>query len=195
MIADAIDTRKRQALNAFTERLLTSSVSDVIARVVLYGSVARGEADLDSDVDVLLLTTGLVQDVDRVANEVAAEVWLEYGDRIEAMVYSSSLPIGVETPFAYRVLQEGQEVYRMSDETLPRTHNGVSNRFSDLFVRTAVVPREFGGKLTSALKLRKRARYDRHGDLAPAQVDETLKFAENMLTMLEKHLASTNNEQ
>lgn len=247
MIADEIDARKLQALNAFTERLLASSVGGKIARILLHGSVARGEAGRDSDVDVVVLAAGPVREVERTADEVAANVWLEYGDRVEPMTYPAGSPIAVESPFVYRVLQEGQEVYRMADEALrreeirtlyelatiylnasrarynptdegsrrltvdgayntielaakaflrtrdeqlPKSHNGVSNRFSDLFVRTGIVPRQFGGQLSTALRLRNRARYDRHSDIVPEQVDETLRFAEEIVKALEKHLSS-----
>ncbi|MEK7277993.1 MAG: nucleotidyltransferase domain-containing protein [Chloroflexota bacterium] len=242
---NAVLEHKRRTLGEFTRRLLASPVGDQIARIILYGSVARGDATQESDVDVLVLSAGPVREVDRVAGETASELWLEQGDRVEPMVYSSVEGIAVDSPFLYRVLHEGQEVYQMTadelrkleikalyelaqiylgaardrydpnsngsrrltvdgaynavelaakafvrskDSELPKTHSGVSNRFSDLFVKAGLVPRDFGGKVTDALKLRNRSRYDRNADITAEQVTETLNFGEVILKALDAYL-------
>lgn len=244
--------RKGEALAEFVRRLRASPAGGQIAQIVLYGSYARGEAGPESDVDVLILTAGPVREIDRIAGEVASDVWLERGDRVEPMVHSWAEAVVVESPFIRRVLREGWEVYRMSDdelkrqeikalyelaemylaaardrynalsegsrrltadgaynaielaakaflrtksENLPKTHDGVSNRFSDLFVRTGIVPRIFGGRLSDALRLRNRARYNRNVNIEPEQVQETLNFAEEMLRALEAFLTSAAGSQ
>ena len=48
-----LDT-KYKALEDFTQRILASDVKDQIAKIILFGSVARGDARQDSDVDVLV---------------------------------------------------------------------------------------------------------------------------------------------
>ena len=45
-------TTKYDALGKFEQRLLSSDVRDQIARMILFGSVARGDARQDSDVSV-----------------------------------------------------------------------------------------------------------------------------------------------
>lgn len=60
---DEVHYQKLIALRSFLERLLKSSVRQEIARVVLFGSVARGDPEQDSDVDLLLLGTGHLETI------------------------------------------------------------------------------------------------------------------------------------
>jgi len=103
--------RKQQALHEFTTRLLASPVASEIAKMVLDGSVVRGAANIESDVDVLVFAAGALREVERVAGETASAVRLEHGERLEPMVYSWNADAAANSPFLHRVLREGQEVY------------------------------------------------------------------------------------
>jgi len=52
----AVITEKREALDYFLKRLLDSEVSDHIAKIFLFGSVASGNATGNSDIDVFVFT-------------------------------------------------------------------------------------------------------------------------------------------
>lgn len=69
-----------QAFEAFADRL-TDEVGDDIERIILYGSVARGEAREQSDVDVLIVTPGVQarETVSDRASSVSFDILLEYG--------------------------------------------------------------------------------------------------------------------
>ncbi|MDL0137309.1 nucleotidyltransferase domain-containing protein [Halobacterium salinarum] len=62
----------RQPVNAAVERL-RDRVSDVVG-IMLYGSVARGEADRRSDIDLWVLTQAGRGEAQRAANSVAREL-------------------------------------------------------------------------------------------------------------------------
>jgi predicted nucleotidyltransferase len=68
-----------QAFEEFAGRL-TDEFEEAIERIILYGSVARGEAREDSDVDVLIVTPTeqARENVSDRASAVAFEVMLEY---------------------------------------------------------------------------------------------------------------------
>ena len=53
------------ALNEFLRRLKNQAVWERIAKVILYGSVLRGDAGEESDIDVLLVSTGDIQETAR----------------------------------------------------------------------------------------------------------------------------------
>ncbi len=46
--------RKLEAARSFAERLLASPARDHIAKIIVFGSVAKGTARPDSDVDVIV---------------------------------------------------------------------------------------------------------------------------------------------
>ncbi|HKZ82602.1 MAG TPA: nucleotidyltransferase domain-containing protein [Anaerolineae bacterium] len=52
----------------FAARLLSGPAGDRVARIVLFGSVARGEAQPESDIDVLVAGA---RDLDALQNQVA----------------------------------------------------------------------------------------------------------------------------
>lgn len=84
----SLSPAQRQALTELRHRLLGDF--DVEA-IVLYGSVARGEADEESDLDLLVLTT---RPLDRTSRhkitDVVFEVNLEYGTNFSTLVVDRS---------------------------------------------------------------------------------------------------------
>lgn len=116
---DAILERKYRALQEFTARVRSSPVGDRIARMILYGSVLRGDAGPESDVDLLVVATGDVRAAWRALGDIAFEVMLEHGELVSPMVYC---PDEYRHPHAFlREVQEtGKEVYRVDENTMRR---------------------------------------------------------------------------
>jgi uncharacterized protein (UPF0332 family)/predicted nucleotidyltransferase len=108
---------KHRALEEFLRRLKEQAVWEQIAKVVLYGSVVRGEAGEESDIDVLLVSTGDLREVEEAASDVAFSVLLDLGQRVEPMVYCLEDFLSPRS-FLSTVRKEGKEIYRMTEEKL-----------------------------------------------------------------------------
>lgn len=80
-----------QAFEAFADRL-TEECGDAIERVVLYGSVARGEAREDSDVDVLIVigNESMRERVRDRASSIGFDVMIEYDVVISKQIMTES---------------------------------------------------------------------------------------------------------
>ncbi|AUX08409.1 nucleotidyltransferase domain protein [Halalkaliarchaeum desulfuricum] len=76
--------RLREAAATATERI-QNRLGDVVETVTLFGSVARGDATADSDVDLLVVIneTAEFTHVDDQLLEIAYDVSLEYDCRVE----------------------------------------------------------------------------------------------------------------
>jgi len=99
-----------QALvRAYAERL-RARFADRLVDVCLFGSYARGEADEESDVDVLAVVRDLAWKEKIEAIELAAELSLRAGLHISPVVMSQAeidRLVALESAFARRVLEEG----------------------------------------------------------------------------------------
>jgi predicted nucleotidyltransferase len=76
-----------QAFETFADRL-TDAVGEHIEEIILYGSVARGEAHDDSDVDVLIVIEDELgrETVREHASSIGIDVMIEYDVSISTMV-------------------------------------------------------------------------------------------------------------
>ena len=69
--------KKHQAIEDFTRRLLASEVGDSIAKIVLFGSVLRGEASEESDIDLLIIALDAPDRVKEATSEASFDTILE----------------------------------------------------------------------------------------------------------------------
>ncbi len=112
-----LDT-KYSALEDFVQRLLSSDLKDQIAKIILFGSMARGDARQDSDIDVLVFGFGDLRKLFRVCAEVAFDILIESGEYIEVLVYCIDDFSPPRSYFLYRVMLYGKEIYSMGEEEL-----------------------------------------------------------------------------
>lgn len=238
---DGVLERKRQALEDFLTRAKNSPVGKQIAQVILYGSVLRGDATPESDVDLLIIATGNVRQVEQALSHIAFDVMLEYGELVSPLVYC---PDEYRYPhyFLRSVQRAGKEVYRMDEHAMrrqeaqdllalaqdylemaralrgkreyvrgvidmaynaaelsargllllregiwPRTHSGVVQQFSRVFIVEApVVELRVGRAFRQALDRRNRARYDPHAVLTEADADEVIEVATELVGLLQR---------
>jgi predicted nucleotidyltransferase len=110
---------KHRALEEFLRRLEAQPVWDCVVKVVLYGSVLRGEAREESDIDVLIVAAGNLRDVEEVASDVAFTVMLEMDQRVEPLVYCLDDYYSAR-PFLTAVRQQGKEIYSMTPDDMAR---------------------------------------------------------------------------
>jgi len=65
--------REYQALEDFKRRLLESDVGDRVGKTLLFGSLAEGRADRDSDVDVLVFAAGDRRKLENACADASSE--------------------------------------------------------------------------------------------------------------------------
>jgi uncharacterized protein (UPF0332 family)/predicted nucleotidyltransferase len=114
-----LDT-KYNALEDFTRRLLANDVKDQIAKIILFGSMARGDARQDSDIDVLVFGFGDLRKLFRMCAEVAFDILMESGEYIQVLTYCIDDLSPPRSYFLYRVMLYGKEIYSMGEEELKK---------------------------------------------------------------------------
>lgn len=119
VISPAIE-QKRRAAHYFVERLLESNVRDLLAKVILFGSVSKGTARESSDVDVLLVGT---KNLDRIRDAVfdaMIETYERYQEGVESLIYPLERLRYPGSYFLCRVFRQGEEIYCMDEESVKR---------------------------------------------------------------------------
>ena len=79
--------RERQAATEFVDKVRQQFDEQVVS-VLLFGSRARGEAEPDSDMDVLVVMSQENPGMRRAIRFLAVEVWLKYGIYVSTRVWS-----------------------------------------------------------------------------------------------------------
>ena len=81
--------------------------SDDIVKIILFGSVARGDDTEESDIDILIITTNSDELSDEI-NSVAVDIILEKDEFISPHVMSEEhFNKTIDYPFLTNVLKEG----------------------------------------------------------------------------------------
>ena len=109
-----ISERRWKAVEEFVRRAL-DRYGDRIESIILFGSVARGEAKEDSDIDILV-----VGDVSLELVEVSFPILLEYGELISAKnMEKDRFDFAAKEghSFVRNVLREGVVLYERMGET------------------------------------------------------------------------------
>src|SRR5688572_20399263 len=81
-------------------------LGDRLSRVVLFGSRARGESDEDSDVDLLVVTTGHSADEERAIVDAATTLSLESGLILSPLVREERW-LTTDIPVVREIAREG----------------------------------------------------------------------------------------
>jgi len=110
--------KKQEALDLFIKELFKNGVKDKIAKIILFGSVAEGKAQKDSDIDILVAATGSPEEVSCACDGVASEVGLITGESVEPLIHFAEELRVISSYFIYQVLKYGKEVYTMDEKRL-----------------------------------------------------------------------------
>jgi len=73
-------------------------------KIILFGSVARGDYTFDSDIDIAVVTN---QDVKRVAEKIADEVFAKYGKLVSLKFFSEREFNKEGNPIIRKIKKEG----------------------------------------------------------------------------------------
>jgi predicted nucleotidyltransferase len=99
----------RKSLNEFARRAL-GKYGDKIDSIILFGSVAREEANEESDIDLLVVTIGDRFMMRRELSEIVLDILLETGEYISVKTLSVEdfkILKGVKSSFLTNVIKEG----------------------------------------------------------------------------------------
>jgi uncharacterized protein (UPF0332 family)/predicted nucleotidyltransferase len=107
---------KRNAAKDFTHLLLSSAIGEQVIKVILFGTVARGEAKEDSDVDLLVIASGSLEKVRDASAEASFQTWLKFHQGIEPLIYCIDSLRFSNSIFLKQVLQKGQEVFSVKED-------------------------------------------------------------------------------
>ncbi|MBC7114615.1 MAG: uncharacterized protein PWR13_283 [Archaeoglobi archaeon] len=108
-----LETRRRyrEALEEFANRAV-EELGDRIDAIILYGSLARGEADENSDIDILVITDHA--EIRERIYDIAYDVNLKYDVLLSFFFIDKERflrLIELKSPFAESILEEGVVLY------------------------------------------------------------------------------------
>jgi predicted nucleotidyltransferase len=84
---NCLTAKERRAATEFVEKVRQRFDGQLIA-AVLFGSRARGEAEPDSDMDVLVVMSSAGPEIRKEIRHLAVEVWLEHDIYLSTRVWS-----------------------------------------------------------------------------------------------------------
>jgi len=88
-LPNKLTDKEQQAAFAFVNKL-RHQFGDRLTDVLLFGSRARGEAEPDSDMDILVVVSEINPPIQKEIHYLAAEVWLEYGIFLSTLIWSEA---------------------------------------------------------------------------------------------------------
>ena len=115
-----IQTKKQKALAFFLKELLKGEAKSSIAKIVLFGSLLKGEAKEDSDIDLLVITTDSFKEISKACADASFETGLTTSESVEPLVRCLDEIRYPQSYFLYSILKRGREVYGMDGEELKR---------------------------------------------------------------------------
>lgn len=118
---NATHRRKLLALQAYVRNLLASPTRPDIAKIILFGSVAKGEARPESDVDVMVLGFDHLDLLRGASYDATLELGEYAGEGVEPLFETIDEWVEPQDYFMYRVTRFGKEVYSVPNEELKRT--------------------------------------------------------------------------
>lgn len=104
--------KQKLALEEYTHQLY-KLYSRNIEKIILFGSRARGDTQVDSDIDILVIVTNGAKELKNKITDLAFDIILKYGVDIEPTIFDTQEWAGLTkmpTSFAYCVLNEGKEL-------------------------------------------------------------------------------------
>ncbi|MEA3485143.1 MAG: HEPN domain-containing protein [Candidatus Aerophobetes bacterium] len=116
----AVSQRKYRAIQDFKKRLLSSPAKNSVAKIILFGSLRKGKARPESDVDLLVFATNFLEEMREACLDASLEINIDLGESVEPLVYSIDSLRHPNSYFLYCNIKNGKEIYTMEEEKLRR---------------------------------------------------------------------------
>ncbi len=104
-------------MDDFSKYLLDAAFRENIAKIILFGSFAKGTANPDSDIDILILTTDVLR-IEKPIMDRVYDFMLEYNAPLEVITSSITDFLLGQDFFLQNVARHGHEVYTMGEHDL-----------------------------------------------------------------------------
>ena len=104
--------KKQKALNAFVKKV-KEKYGDRVERIILFGSFARGDCSEESDIDLLVITSGDRFEMQRNLSGMAVDILLERGVYISVKAVTTKeydFMKKINTGFYQSIAREGVAV-------------------------------------------------------------------------------------
>jgi uncharacterized protein len=69
-----------------------------------------------------------------------------------------------------------------------KSHNGVKTKFSELFIKTGIVPEKYGKNLSELMNDRQDADYDLESSFSEEEVQEMINWTEEFLDFVKENI-------
>ncbi len=104
-------------INSFKEYLLSSEFEGNIAKIILFGSYAKGSATPDSDIDILIFTTDGIE-VERAIMDKTYDFMIENNAPLEILISGIDELFLHKDYFTYNITRYGLEIYSMGKDEI-----------------------------------------------------------------------------
>lgn len=113
---------KREALRFFTKQLLNSEAKDLIAKIILFGSLAnnKGSVKKESDIDIYIVALDNLDQVAKRCDQASLETALQYDESVEPIIGSIEKFKDGKSYFLRQVLENQEEVYTVPEEEMQK---------------------------------------------------------------------------
>ncbi len=143
--------KKQKALQEFL-KTARQNHGDKIEKIILFGSLARGEAREESDIDILVITSGNRFEMQKNLSGIAVDILLKTGEYILAKAVTTE-----EYSFMKKI---NTGFYRnIAKNIFPKTHRGVIARLGLEFVKEGIIEEYHLKAMSTAKETRERADY------------------------------------
>ena len=101
---------KRQVLNTFKESL-NNLLGNSLREIILFGSQARGDGNIDSDYDMLVIAQGPLKELKKKVREAEWICMEKYNALVSSIIYTPEIwEWAKESPLGWNIQREGEKV-------------------------------------------------------------------------------------
>ena len=111
---------KRLAIDDFTKRLLSSEAGEAVAKILLFGSVLKGSARKDSDIDLMVIASGRLEQVTEACSDARFETLLKQKEGVETIVHCLDEWRFPTSYLVWQVKKNGEEIYTIEEKEIRR---------------------------------------------------------------------------